>query len=151
MLESTDKQTQWSPRANIWNHLAFWSIGNKVVTCLIFFSYKNDNVSPVGVHTVANVWRKWHNALQCFFVSLLEQKSPCDKLCSIHNLSRYPGKNRIIISINAKYLLKTEISQFSLILYFITKLWQKGRDYIHLTHILILRVSWVIKNEKWDF
>lgn len=37
------------------------------------------------------------------------------------------AKNRIIISINAKYLLKTDISQFSLILYFIIKSLQKGK------------------------
>lgn len=34
--ESTDKQIQWSPRADILNHLAFWNIGNEIETCLIF-------------------------------------------------------------------------------------------------------------------
>lgn len=36
-------------------------------------------------------------------------------------------RNRIIISINAKYLLKTDLCQFSLLLYFITKPIQKER------------------------
>lgn len=36
-------------------------------------------------------------------------------------------KNRIIISINAKYLLKTDLCQFSLVLYFTTKPIQKER------------------------
>ena len=35
--ESTDKQIQWSPRADVLNHLAFWNIGNEIGTCLIFF------------------------------------------------------------------------------------------------------------------
>lgn len=38
------------------------------------------------------------------------------------------ARNRIIISINAKYLLKTDISQFTLILYLITKPLPKGKD-----------------------
>lgn len=62
VCESTDKQIWWSLGPDIWNHLAFWNMGNVMVTSLIFFfPSKKDNDFPVGAHNVANVWRKWQN------------------------------------------------------------------------------------------
>lgn len=43
--ENTDERIQWSPKACILNHLAFWNIGNEMVTCLIFFLIRKIMIS----------------------------------------------------------------------------------------------------------
>lgn len=71
---------------------------------------------------------------ECIIVLLClisEKKKKNNIVTNYTHFTVYPdilARNRIIISINAKYLLKTDISQFTLILYFITKPLEKGKD-----------------------